>query len=252
MHALAIGYTPAYLEENRDGLRSDFPRIPLPSTLEILRQSAALGRQVAALLDTETEVAGVTSGNIPSALACIGVLKSASGDSLNPTNGDLELRAGWGHKGKGGITMPGKGRIISRRNTEAERAAYEQTIIATQDGQGQATQDERGQAAQDGQGQAAAPTIAVAAFDSSTLDVYLNDVAYWSNVPVRVWEYTIGGYQVIKKWLSYREYENLGRSLSVEEAREVTRMIRRISALILLEDELTANYLDCKVKLLRP
>ena len=32
----------------------------------------------------------------------------------------------------------------------------------------------------------------------------INEVAYWRNVPTRVWGYYIGGYQVIKKWLSYR------------------------------------------------
>lgn len=228
MHALAIGYTPAYLEENRDGIRSDFPRVPLPHKLETLRESAALGKRIAALLDTETEVAGVTGGTLSPTLACIGVLKSVTGNALNPSNGDLELRAGWGHKGKGGITMPGKGRTLTRTNTDAEFAAYE-TL---------------------------APDNFIDVFrdykkdwrDNQTYDVYLNDTAFWSNVPVRVWEYTIGGYQVIKKWLSYREYENLGRSLTVAEAREVTRMIRRIAALLLLEDELIANYLQCKVK----
>ncbi len=40
---------------------------------------------------------------------------------------------------------------------------------------------------------------------SKTCDVYLNELAYWTNVPANVWNYTIGGYQVIKKWLSYRE-----------------------------------------------
>jgi hypothetical protein len=29
-------------------------------------------------------------------------------------------------------------------------------------------------------------------------------------VPSRVWAYTLGGYQVIKKWLSYREHDVLG------------------------------------------
>ena len=29
-------------------------------------------------------------------------------------------------------------------------------------------------------------------------------------MPANVWEYYIGGYQVIKKWLSYREQELLG------------------------------------------
>ncbi|MBS3955992.1 MAG: hypothetical protein KGZ40_00450 [Clostridiales bacterium] len=34
--------------------------------------------------------------------------------------------------------------------------------------------------------------------------MYLNDVACWRCVPANVWRYTIGGYLVIKKWLSYR------------------------------------------------
>ena len=45
------------------------------------------------------------------------------------------------------------------------------------------------------------------------LDVCLNDRVYWRCVPARVWSYTIGGYQVIKKWLSYRERPLLGRDL---------------------------------------
>ena len=39
MHALAIGYSTTYLAENADGIRRDWPRIPLPldqNTLEIL------------------------------------------------------------------------------------------------------------------------------------------------------------------------------------------------------------------------
>lgn len=32
-----------------------------------------------------------------------------------------------------------------------------------------------------------------------TLDVYLNNTAYWKSFPPAVWDYTIGGYQVIKK-----------------------------------------------------
>lgn len=57
-----------------------------------------------------------------------------------------------------------------------------------------------------------------------------------------MWKYTIGGYQVIKKWLSYRERALLGRSLSIDEAREVTNIARRIAAIVLIEPELDANY----------
>ena len=62
MHALAIGYAPAYLTENADGIRQDWPRIPLPGSKERLLASATLGRQIAALLDTETPVPGLTAG----------------------------------------------------------------------------------------------------------------------------------------------------------------------------------------------
>jgi hypothetical protein len=75
----------------------------------------------------------------------------------------------------------------------------------------------------------------------TTYDVYLNDVAYWKNIPARVWDCTIGGYQVIKKWLSYRELELLSRPLTPDEAREVMNMARRIAAIVLLEPALDAN-----------
>jgi hypothetical protein len=65
-------------------------------------------------------------------------------------------------------------------------------------------------------------------------------------VPEKVWDYTIGGYQVIKKWLSYREHDLLGRALTPDEASEVTHMARRIAALILLQPELDKNYQTAK------
>jgi hypothetical protein len=57
-----------------------------------------------------------------------------------------------------------------------------------------------------------------------------------------VWDYTIGGYQVIKKWLSYRKKPLLGRSLTPDEVRYVTEMARRLTALIALQASLDANY----------
>lgn len=85
-------------------------------------------------------------------------------------------------------------------------------------------------------------------FGEVTLDIYLNGAAYWSDVPEPVWEYHIGGYQVIKKWLSYREKGFLGRGLKLEEAEYVTEMARRIAALILLQGELDANYQTVKAE----
>ena len=75
MHALAIGYSPAYLEENADGVRQDWPRIPLPDSKAALLASAELGRQIAALLDTETSVQNVTAGKVRTELVKIAVVR---------------------------------------------------------------------------------------------------------------------------------------------------------------------------------
>ena len=204
MHVLAIGHSPLYLSENADGMRQDWPRIPLSAAKDVLLASAALGREVAALLDPE--------GPLPKSaksLKSIGLLTANEG-TLDPDAGDLEVTAGWGHAGKGGVTMPAKGKLTVREMMPAERAGL--------------------------------PEGAIDILGRQVCDVWLNDQAYWRNIPMRVWDYTLGGYQVIKKWLSYREKELLDRPLSVEEARYVTEMARRIAAVLLLSPALDANY----------
>ncbi len=222
MHALAIGYAPAYLTENDDGIASNYPRVPLPNEKEALLASAELGKKIGALLDTENEVPGVTSGRIRKELREIAVISRAGGGALDPAAGHLAMTVGWGHAGKGGATMPGKGKLAKRPYSPKELAvAYG----------GQETRPcPEGEVPNGG----------------STLDVYLNNVAYWRNVPERVWGYTIGGYRVMKKWLSYREEKLLGRSLTMDEAREVTNMARRIAAILLLEPALDENYARVK------
>lgn len=53
---------------------------------------------------------------------------------------------------------------------------------------------------------------------------------------------SLGGYQVIKKWLSYREKTVLGRDLLVDEAVYMTDLIRRLVALAALQPALDASY----------
>jgi predicted helicase len=53
MHALAVGYSPAYLSENVGGLWLGWPRIPLPDNKEALLTSAALGKRLVSLLGAE-------------------------------------------------------------------------------------------------------------------------------------------------------------------------------------------------------
>ena len=65
-----------------------------------------------------------------------------------------------------------------------------------------------------------------------TVDVYLNDHAYWRNIPHAVWQYRLGGYQVLKKWLSYRDHRVLQRPLKLEELNHFTETARRIAAIL--------------------
>jgi len=224
MHALAVGYSPLYLAENADGIRRDWPRIPLPNSRKTLEASAKLGRRVAALLDTENDVDGVTGGTIDPFLRTVAVLSRVGGGSLDPDAGDLAVTAGWGHAGKGGATMPGKGQIIQRPYEKSELEAI-------------------GKAAKT-RGLSVKQVLALLGPD--TRDVYLNNKAYWRNIPTGVWEYYIGGYQVIKKWLSYREQKLLGRALRAEEAREVTKMAQRLAAIVFLQPALDRNYQEVK------
>ncbi len=202
-HIVAILHAPTYRTDNAGALKQDWPRIPLPATRDQLLASAELGRQIAALLDTETPLPGITQGKPRPELANIALLTVV--DSVPVTPEHLKLTAGWGHVGKGGVTMPGKGRTESRPFTAQEQPAL----------------------------------------GDETLDVSLNTDCHWKNVPRPVWDYTLGGYQVLKKWLSYREYELLNRPLSADEALEFTWMARRIAALILLRPALDENYRSC-------
>ena len=129
-----------------------------------------------------------------SELAAIAV--PATADGRNMTGADFALTAGWGRYGTGGAVMPGQGRVTERPCTAAERAAC--------------------------------PTLG-----AKTFDVHLNDRARWTNVPAAVWTYRLGGYQVLKKWLSYRERAILDRPLLPDEVQHFTDTARRIAAILL-------------------
>ena len=76
--------------------------------------------------------------------------------------GDFEVTASWGYFGSGQAVMPGQGRVVERPYTSKERKAMGDAISTLGD---------------------------------TTLDVYLNERAYWRNVPSNVWSYKLGGYQ---------------------------------------------------------
>ena len=60
-HIVTVVHAPLYREENAGALRQDWPRVPLPKEASTLRAGAVLGRRLAALLDPDTPVPGVTN-----------------------------------------------------------------------------------------------------------------------------------------------------------------------------------------------
>ena len=96
------------------------------------------------------------------------------------TADDFSLTAGWGHFGSGQAVMPGQGRAVEPRLHDRRTRRLGPAIQTLGD---------------------------------TTFDIYLNDRAYWRNIPSAVWNYKLGGYQVLKKWLSYRDHKVLSRPL---------------------------------------
>jgi hypothetical protein len=68
--------------------------------------------------------------------------------------------------------------------------------------------------------------------------VYINRNQYFEPVPQEVWEYQIGGYQVLDKWLKDRKE----RRLSLEEIKTYCRVVTAIQRTIALQEEVDALY----------
>ena len=202
-HVLATLHDPAYRESNAGALRMEWPRIPLPGwpngetegAAHALARSAAHGRSLAALLDSEHPVSSETGTALRPEIA---VPSTVAGRYM--AGEDFAVTAGWGHFGTGDAVMPGRGHIVERACTPEESAAMGD---------------------------------ALAVLGGKTFDVHLNEDAFWRNVPAAVWGYRLGGYQVLKKWLSYRERKVLGRNLRATEVHHFADTARRIAALLL-------------------
>ena len=211
-HVLATLHDPAYRTANAGALRMEWPRIPLPGWPDgevedatALAASATRGRALAQLLDSDTPVRGVTEGTLRPEIAALAVPTTLDGHHM--TGDDFALTAGWGHYGSGDAVMPGQGRLVERPYTPEERAAMGNGL----------------------------PVLG-----ETTFDIYLNTRAFWRNIPAHVWTYKLGGYQVLKKWLSYREHEILGRMLTPEDVQHFTDTARRIGAIVVAPVESSA------------
>ena len=216
-HVLATLHNPAYRKANAGALCMEWPRIPLPGWDDgqsndagtTLARSAARGRELARLLDPDTPAPGVTDGTLRPELGVIAVPATAHGHNM--TGEDFAVTAGWGHSGSGDAVMPGQGHAVERACNPSEHMALGATG---------------------------------AMLGRTTLDIYLNDNAFWRNIPAAVWTYKLGGYQVLKKWLSYREHRVLDRALTPQEVQRFTEIARRIAAILMTPNSKHAATMD--------
>ena len=211
LHGLAIGVSPLYVEQNGEAVRSDWPRIPLPQSDSSLRDSSTLGRRVAHVLNLDEPLAGVDKQPIESRFQHVATIARHDGSAIDPGRGDLAVTAGWGIVQQRAV-MPGPGRFDIRERLSSDKAGLLDEEIDL--------------------------------LGEQVLDVYLNEHVSWQGVPAAVWDFKIGGFQVLRKWLSYREKRALGRDLTLTEARTFTTISRPLTALVLLGPELDSNYLN--------
>jgi hypothetical protein len=137
-----------------------------------------------------------------------GLLSSIAIPSTAPgTTRDWRLN-GWGSRTDKGVTMPGRGKTDLRPYAATEAAAQEQAAL----------------------------------LGAQTRDIWMNGASFWKNIPEAVWETHIGGYQVLKKWLSYRDHSIIARPLTQEEVAHIQATARRLAAILLMGPDLDANY----------
>ena len=75
-------------------------------------------------------------------------------------------------------------------------------------------------------------------YDQNTHRIYINSSQYFENILPDLWNYYIGGYQVLNKWLKDRK----GRYLSSEEIRHYCRVVTALSQTIEIQKQIDHLY----------
>jgi len=83
-------------------------------------------------------------------------------------------------------------------------------------------------------------------YDAEGKRVYINETQYFSNIEPEVWNYFIGGYQVLAKWLKDRK----GRYLTDEEIRTYIKIVQVLRGTISLQQDIDKLYPDVEKTLI--
>jgi len=80
-------------------------------------------------------------------------------------------------------------------------------------------------------------------YDENKKSVFINENQYFTNIDKEVWEYMIGGYQVLYKWLKDRK----GRFLSLDEILIYAKIVTSLKYTIELQKEIDTIELNNEI-----
>jgi predicted helicase len=73
-------------------------------------------------------------------------------------------------------------------------------------------------------------------YNSELQRVYINKQSYFTDIPPHIWEFKIGGYQVLDKWLKDRK--NAKRELSIEEINHYQKIVIALTGTLQIMEEI--------------
>ncbi|HRU73743.1 MAG TPA: DNA methyltransferase, partial [Caldisericia bacterium] len=80
-------------------------------------------------------------------------------------------------------------------------------------------------------------------YDENKKSVFINENQYFTNIEKDIWEYMIGGYQVLYKWLKDRK----GRFLSLDEILNYAKIVTSLKYTIELQKEIDTIELNNEI-----
>jgi hypothetical protein len=61
-------------------------------------------------------------------------------------------------------------------------------------------------------------------YDEKTQRLFINARQFFEGVPPEIWDFRVGGYRVLEKWLAERK----GRRLEFDDQRQIARLVKLI------------------------
>ncbi|HUY15082.1 MAG TPA: type ISP restriction/modification enzyme [Terriglobia bacterium] len=209
----AVFHSPTYRRRYAEFLKSDFPRVPLTSDVNLFRSLCGLGAELVALHLLE-------SPTLQKPMARFPVKGSNQVDKGFPRYvAPGEPEPGTGKPLKDGRVYINKGDAVVAAVSD-RRDEYGVRELAPAFGSGGKPPQSKG----------AAHRAALLRAKTGDEDIAATTGQYFEGVPPEVWNFHIGGYQVCEKWLKDRR----GRTLTYEDLEHYRKVVTALSETIRL------------------